>query len=249
MNSCSVVKCRYRNGWNIGLDRGLEYTEKSSIRKSKRDIHNEQSLSQDSLFKTTFATLCNSNSIVSTFDGNSFFSAASKSLHEAKYTRQQIEKDSNKYSQKNKRKSKTRRRYQSSVYDFIPDNEYEYILFIFLIGIIIIGFILWALYSLIRLFVRALRRDKDLPPDNSTVSPKCNDSMTAVDPSQKETGVNQESTFEGDTTFDHSNEMAENTEENVDLEDDNKSKLLSFFVVVALTLGLVTLMALGMQNQ
>jgi hypothetical protein len=70
-----------------------------------------------------------------------------------------------------------------------------------------------------------------------------------VDPNQKENGVNQETAFEGDTTFDHSNEMAENTEENVDLEDDNKSKLLSFFVVVALTLGLVTLMALGMQNQ
>ena len=243
-----VTKCRYGNGWKLGLGRGVEYPEKSSIRKSKRDIHNERRLSQDSLLKSTFAhALTNDSSNVNEANNlylNSLISVTSYGLNKQKL----VQKDSTNNTQKSKKKSK-RYRYRSNYYDFIPDNEYEYILFLFLIGIIIIGFVLWALYSLIRLLVRALRKDKDLLPDNSTASPKSNDSLTAVDPNQKENNVNQETTFEGDTTFDHSNEMAENTEENADIEEDNKSKLLSFLVVVALALGLVAIMALGLQSQ
>lgn len=249
LSSCSVIKCQYSKGWTIGLGKGVEYPEKTSIRKSKRVIYNEQRLSQDSLLKSTFALALVDDSSKVSETSNLYFSPIISSASYGLNQHRQVPKDSIKNTQKSKKKSKNHRRYRSRFYDFIPDNEYEYLAFVFLLGFIIVIAIIWAIYSLIRLIVKALRKGKDLLPDNSTVSPKSNDLTAAADPNQKENGVNQESTFEGDTTFDHSNEMAENTEENIDIEDDNKSKLLSFLVVVALTLGLVTLMALGMQNQ
>jgi hypothetical protein len=43
--------------------------------------------------------------------------------------------------------------------------------------------------------------------------------------------------------------MNEYTEEELELEEENKSKLLNFLLVGLLTIGLVSLMALGMRNQ
>lgn len=66
---------------------------------------------------------------------------------------------------------------------------------------------------------------------------------------QKEIAEQQVS-FEGDTMFDHTNEMTENTEEDLDEEEENKSKLSRFLGYVFLFLGLAALFALaGPPNQ
>jgi hypothetical protein len=248
--SCMVTKCRYSNGWNLGLGRGVEYSgvqvaksNKAVSRKAAKDFN-------DSLVKDVFATILKSDSTVSSVDNNSFFNAPSYSAQKVQLSHQAIGKDSIKNTEKyKKKKSKARRRYQSNIFDYIPDNEYEYILFLFLIGLIIIGFILWALYSLIRLPVRALRKDKDLPPDTATISPNSKDLQVGKDAGSTKEIAQQQVSFEGDTTFDHTNEMNEYTEEELELEEENKSKLLNFLLVGLLTIGLVFLMALGMKNQ
>ena len=250
MSSCSVTKCRYSNGWKLGLGRGLEYPAAQVAKKNKAISRKAVKDFNDSLVKEAFAIILKSDSNVSHVENNSFFIAPNKQFQKVQISDQEIGKDSSRYNQKSKKKDRyKRRRYQSSIYDFIPDNEIEYILFLFLIGIIIIGFILWALYSLIRLLVRALRKDKDLPPDTATVSPNSKDVQVEKDAGSTKEIAEQQVSFEGDTIFDHSNEMTENTEEEVDKEEENKSKLWSFVAYVLLVLGLVSLMALGMQNQ
>ena len=249
MSSCSVTKCRYSNGWKLDLGRGLEYPvqvakkNKAISRKAVKDFN-------DSLVKEAFAIILKSDSNVSHFETNSFFIAPNKQSIKVQISDQEIGKDSSRYNQKSKKKDRyKRRRYQSSIYDFIPDNEYEYILFLLVFGILIFVLLIWALYSLIRLLVRALRKDKDLPPDTATVSPNSKDLQVEKDAGSTKEIAEQQVSFEGDTIFDHSNEMTENTEEEVDKEEENKSKLWSFVVYVLLALGLVSLMALGMQNQ
>jgi hypothetical protein len=242
MNSCSVTKCRYSNGWNLGLGKGVEYPGVQVAKSNKAVSRKAAKNFNDSLVKEAFANILKSDSAVSNVDNNSFFTAPNYSAHKVQIGHQPIGKDSLKNADKyKKKKSKARHRYQSNIYDFIPDNEYEYLAFVFLLGFIIVIAIIWAIYSLIRLIVKALRKDKDLLPDNSTVSPKSNDSITAADPNQKGNGVEQETTFEGDTVSDHSNEMAENTEETADLEDDNKTKLQNFLLVVAVVFVLLGL--------
>jgi hypothetical protein len=250
MNSCSVTKCRYSNGWNLGLGRGVEYPGVQVAKSNKAISRNAAKNFNDSLVKEAFANILKSDSAVSSVDNNSFFTAPNYSAQKVQIGNQAIGKDSLKNADKyKKKKSKSRRRYQSNIFDFIPDNEYEYILFLFLIGLIIIGFILWALYSLIRLLVRALRKDKDLPPDTTTVSPNSKDLQVGKDAGSTKEIAQQQVSFEGDTTFDHTNEMNEYTEEELELEEENKSKLLNFLLVGLLTIGLVSLMALGMRNQ
>ena len=250
MNSCSVVKCRYSNALNIGLGRGVEYPAVQVAKKNKAISRKDAKDFNDSLVKDVFANILKSDSSVSHVDNNSFFNAPSLQSQKVQISHQFTGKDSIKNSEKyKKKKSKSRSRYQSNIFDFIPDNEYEYILFLFLIGIIIIGFILWALYSLIRLLVRALRKDRDLPPDTATVSPNSKDLQVGKDAGSTKEIAEQQASFEGDAMFDYSNEMNEYTEEELELEEENKSKLLNFLLVGLLTIGLVSLMALGMRNQ
>lgn len=250
MNSCSVTKCRYSNGWSLGLGRGVEYSGAQVAKRNKAISRKAAKDFNDSLVKEVFATILKSDSSITHTDNNSFFNAPSYNAQKVQLCHQPIGKDSVKNADKyKKKKSKARRRYQSNIFDFIPDNEYEYILFLFLIGIIIIGFILWALFSLIRLLVRALRKDKDLPPDTATVSPNSKDLQVEKDAGATKEIAEQQVSFEGDTMFDHTNEMNENTEGDLELEDENKAKLLVFIGVVIGAIGLAFLTALSMQNQ
>ena len=251
LNSCSVTKCRYSNGWKLGLGRGLEYPAVQVAKKNKAISRKAAKDFNDSLVKEAFANILKSDSSVSNVENNSFFIAPNKQSQKVQISHQQIGKDSSRYNHKSKKKDRyKRRRYQYNIFDFIPDNEIEYILFVFLIGIIIIGFILWALYSLIRLLVRALRNDKDLPPDTATVSPNSKDLQVEKDAGSTKEIAEQQVSFEGDTMFDHTNEMTENTEEDLDEEEENKSKLSRFLGYVFLFLGLAALFALaGPPNQ
>jgi hypothetical protein len=242
--SCMVSKCRYSSGWNLGLNRGEECHTKQATKNSKISARQASKSSQAVLLDSAFTNTFYSHSSFTADLSNAYVIALSPStIAPQGYLKTQI--DSGKTTQKSKKKkSRVRSPYRSNNYDFFPDNANELLAYVFLLGFVIAIAILWGLYSLIRLIVRAHRK-KAAQIDTATVSPKSAQSLGAKDSAEKLRDQNPQTTFAVNSVAKPVIEQPESTDEVSDVKKGKKSKLLESILGVVIVLVLLVLFSIA----
>ena len=240
--SCMVSKCRYSGGWNVSLDRGEEYPTAQATRKSRSTEKKAKKTDQVALLDSAFTNTFYSNSSFTAELGNAYvIELSTNAIAPQMHLKTQI--DSSKNTQKSKKKkSRVRSPYRSNNYDFFPDNTTELIAYVFLLGFIIAIAILWGIYSLIRLIVRAHRK-KAAQINTATVSPKSGQSITAKDSDEKLRDQNPQTTFAVNSVAKPAIEQPERKDEVADVKKGKKSKLLESILYGLLAIVLLVFLS------
>ena len=232
-----VSKCRYSSGWNLGLNRGEECHTKQATKNSKISARQARKSSQAVLLDSAFTNTFYSHSSFTADLSNAYSVDLSPStIAPQGYLKTQI--DSGKTTQKSKKKKRNLlRRYLLNDYsnDDVSNNT-DVLGYVFVIAIAI----LWGIYSLIRLIVRAHRK-KAAQINTATVSPKSAQSLGAKDSDEKLRDQNPQTTFAVNSVAKPAIEQPESTDEVADVKKGKKSKVEKLASVISLVIILASL--------
>jgi hypothetical protein len=238
--SCMVSKCRYSSGWNLGLNRGEECHTKQATKNSKISARQAIKSSQAVLIDSAFTNTFYSHSSFTADLSNAYVIALSPStIAPQGYLKTQI--DSGKTTQKSKKKKRNLlSRFLLNDYGSYTNSANDGLVYILLICFFIVTAIIWGIYSLIRLIVRAHRK-KAAQINTATVSPKSSQSLGAKDSDEKLRDQNPQTTFAVNSVAKPAIEQPESTDEVADVKKGKKSKVEKLASVICLVIILASL--------
>ena len=240
--SCMVSKCRYSGGWNVSLDRGEEYPTAQATRKSRSTEKKAKKTDQVALLDSAFTNTFYSNSSFTAELGNAYvIEVSTNAIAPQMHLKTQI--DSSKNTQKSKKKKRNLlSRFLLNDYGSYTNSANDGLVYILLICFFIATAIIWGIYSLIRLIVRAHRK-KAAQSNTATVSPKSAQSLGAKDSDEKLRDQNPQTTFAVNSVAKPAIEQPERTDEVADVKKGKKSKLLESILYGLLAIVLLVFLS------
>lgn len=251
--SCTVLKCRYSGGWQVGLDRRVEFPAQKQRKITAQTLKEGQKQS-DSTAQTILSQFLIDGKIENTSQVLLVSSHLIKQSHLV-YKTQMSSNDSAKNRRKRARQLNQYNSKQKTFdwYDWVPDNQSEFVLFLLLLGLILAVLIVWGIFELFRWLIRLIFQEREHFSDNRTLMANAKDSAdkkgSEFKISSSDSGEDGLPSSEEVNSSDEQKEEDLSNEDVQNRKDDNKSKLLNFIAVFFIGFVLIGLMALGMRNQ
>lgn len=250
--SCTVLKCRYSGGWQVGLDRRVEFPAQKQRKKIAQTDREVQQHSDSTIHHW-----------VAQFDPELTIDRTLQSAHmemqmHSMVRHANLKQVSSRDSSKNRRKRAqqndryVRKKNAFDWYDWIPDNQSEFALFLVLIGLILAVVIVWGIFELFRWLIRLIFQKREHFPDDSTLIANNKDIAKQKGSEPKTVSGEEESMANKlNTDIDDVVQVSDDiSEEDAQVKKaDNKSKLLNFLAVFIIGFVVFSIMALGMRNK